>query len=95
MRIFPDSVLEEIKSRLNPVSWNMLEILSEKQSLSLVNLMNLSKLNQAKFYSELSRLDGAVLIDQSRDEVDGRQKKVSINANGLAILKLRSNANSI
>ncbi len=89
MVTFPDSVLVEIKGRLTQVSWKMLLILEQNGSLSLVNLMNLCQLNQAKFYSELSRLDGAALITQSRDEMDGRQKRVSINENGLAMLRLR------
>lgn len=92
MAVFPDSVLDVIKDRLTTVSWSMLEILSKGDSLSHVHLMNLSKLPQAKFYKELSRLDGAALIDQDRDIIDGRQKKVSINENGLALLKLRRNS---
>jgi len=86
---FPDEVLQAIAARMTESSWEILEILSAKESMAVLNLMELTELKQAKFFAELARLDGPVLIDQQRDPKDNRRVLVSINSNGLALLKLK------
>jgi DNA-binding MarR family transcriptional regulator len=84
---FPIPVLQSLSERLSDNSWRMLQILKEyKSGIQVASLMNLMQLKQAKFYSELSRIDGAALINQNRDPKDSRSKVISLNENGQAML---------
>jgi hypothetical protein len=44
---------------------------------------------QLKFYAEISRFDGAVLIDQLKNPRDSRAKILSINSSGKALLDIK------
>lgn len=87
--VFPDEVLQVISQRMSESSWEILQILSTKEYLPVLNLMASSQLKQAKFFAELARLDGAALINQQKDPKDNRRILVSISDNGLALLSYK------
>lgn len=78
--------LEDIAKNLNSISWDILKMLSKTEAMSYSHIKNKIGVSQEKTSKEIARLEGALLIDSKRDEIDGRILNFSITEYGLNIL---------
>lgn len=84
-----DSVsLVDIKNNLNSISFSILEMLSQNESLTYTEIKDRLRVGQNKVTKELARLEGGLLIQTKKSEIDGREIKLSLTNFGHRILKL-------
>lgn len=81
--------LETIAKRLNPLSWDILQMLSKTEFLSYGEIREKLKVSQDKASKEIARLEGGALIDSRRDDIDQRVVKFCINEYGLQIMNYK------
>jgi DNA-binding MarR family transcriptional regulator len=86
-----DSIpLEEIAKNLKSLSWDILSLLSRNESMSCSDIKAKLKLTQPKSTAEISRLEGALLIESSREDDDKRFLKYKLTEYGISVLKYRN-----
>ncbi|WP_031368487.1 winged helix DNA-binding protein [Clostridium botulinum] len=78
--------LKDIAKGLNNISWDILSMLKANEKLSYGNIKDKLNISQNKVSKELARLEGALLIDSKRDEVDARVYVFTLTENGFKIL---------
>lgn len=78
---------EVISKNVTSVGWDILKLLSKFESLKISEIRTRLKLEQVKTQIELARLEGAVLITQTRSEEDKRAINYQLTDHGLDILK--------
>ena len=81
--------LIEIRKKLNSHSWDILELLNSKESLTYSEVQKKLGVGQAKISKELARLEGALLIESERNPMDSRVLYLRLTEYGLQILKLK------
>lgn len=80
--------LKEIKENLTSISVNILEILYKNESLSYKDIVEKLKVGQNKASKEIARLEGALLIQSKKSDIDGRENKLTLTLYGQQILKM-------
>lgn len=84
-----DSILlEDIKQKLNSISFDILQMLSKNETLTYSQIKDKLKVSQHKITREIARLEGALLIEGKKSEFDGREIIFNLTINGQKILKL-------
>lgn len=81
--------IKEIASKLNSISWDIISMLSKAEYLSYSDIKKKLNISQNKVTKELARLEGALLIEYRRDEIDARILKFNITNYGTSIIKYR------
>lgn len=81
--------LIEIRKKLNSHSWDILELLNSKESLTYSEVQKKLGVGQAKISKELARLEGSLLIESERNPMDSRVLDLKLTEYGLQILKLK------
>ena len=82
-------LLKDIAQRLNSISWDILTLLYKTEELSYSEIKNKLKVSQDKASKEIARLEGALLVDSRRDDIDTRYIKFKITDNGMNIMQHR------
>lgn len=80
--------LDEIKNNLPNISYNILQMLYNNESLSYKEIVEKLKVGQNKAAKEIARLEGALLIESKKSDLDGRENKLSLTVYGQQLLKL-------
>lgn len=81
--------LTDIAKGLNNISWDILSMLKANEKLSYGNIKDKLNISQNKVSKELARLEGALLIDSKRDEIDARVYVFTLTENGFKILDIK------
>lgn len=81
--------LSDVAKNLNPISWDILKMLSRTEYLSYSQIKEKIGVSQEKVSKEIARLEGALLITSKRDDIDQRVMKFSLTENGLTILNYK------
>lgn len=82
--------LKDISSNLNELSWLILNLLAEKESVQYTDIKNtLFGGKQEKTNKEIARLEGACLIESTEGADDGRKKIFTLSEYGKSVLKHR------
>lgn len=85
-----DSILlKDIAKSLNSVSWRILEILENEDQVSYTDIKAKLGVSQNKAAKEIARLEGALLIESKKDDIDSRVYNFKLTSNGEKILKLK------
>lgn len=82
-------LLKDIAKQLNPISWDLLQILNKTEMISYSELKKKLNLSQSKVSKELARLEGALLVNSERDNVDQRVIYFKLTAAGCKILNYK------
>lgn len=82
--------LKDIAKGLNNISWDILEMLKRNEKLSYGDIKDKLGISQNKVTKELARLEGALLVETKRDEIDSRIYNFTVTTNGIKILELRN-----
>ena len=73
-----DSInLQDIKKNLTSLSIDILEMLKKSESLSYKQIKEQLNVGQNKASKEIARLEGALLIETKKSDIDGRENKLS------------------
>lgn len=84
-----DSInLQDIKKNLTSLSMDILEMLKKSESLSYKQIKEQLNVGQNKASKEIARLEGALLIETKKSDIDGRENKLSLTEYGYKILKI-------
>lgn len=81
--------LQDIAKILNPISWDILTMLSKTETLSYSEIRNKLKLSQEKASKEIARLEGGLLIISKRDDIDSRHLNFRLTEHGIDIFKIK------
>lgn len=81
--------IKDIAAILNTIDWDILEMLNRCEKLSYSDIKSKLNISQNKISKELARLEGALLIETKRDEVDSRMYNFSITQYGTKILDFK------
>jgi len=81
--------LDDIAKNLNLISWDILKMLSKNEFLSYSQIKEKIGISQEKTSKEIARLEGALLINSRRDDIDQRVMKFSLTENGLKITEYK------
>ncbi|HEX9058888.1 MAG TPA: helix-turn-helix domain-containing protein [Clostridia bacterium] len=79
--------LKDIAQKLSPMCWEILNMLSDNDSLTYTEIKAKFGISQEKISKEISRLEGALLIEFTRDYKDERTKKFRITNYGSNIMR--------
>lgn len=82
-------LIKDIAAILNAIDWDILEMLNRCEKLSYSEIKSKLNISQNKISKELARLEGALLIETRRDEVDSRMLNFSITQYGTKILSFK------
>lgn len=86
-----DSIhLSDIADKLSSICWDILNMLSQREYLTYTEIKNSLKLSQEKSSKEIARLEGALLVDSKRDNVDERVRKFYLTIHGTNIIKFKT-----
>lgn len=81
--------LEIISKNLTPLSWDLLQMLSKTEFLSYGQIKKRLGVSQDKASKEIARLEGAILINSKRGDIDQRIIKFYITEYGLEIMNYK------
>lgn len=82
--------LVAISKRLNPFSWQLLQIIHDHPSLTKKDLFEkLGEKSRRKFEIEYAKLYGASLIEERTDVLDGRSLNVRLTDEGKKLLAMK------
>ncbi|MGD9678935.1 MAG: hypothetical protein AB7V16_11395 [Vulcanibacillus sp.] len=81
----------EIAKITSEIGWDILDILSKVENITVNDLCKKLNLYYPKLANELNRLEGGLLIKYSKSNSDKRNVYIQINDYGFEVLKLKNN----